>query len=251
MQATRRKFLCLCGGTLALHGCGGGDNPGPASASGQPGTTVAGCTLSASAGTSLLPGCGQPTTTSGNPQVDGAFEQEFYSQRNFWGLPQVSFLFLSDCDSPNAYAQPQGMTILFGTSLTYQTYSRYRTPLPLWQVMAHEFGHMMQFTYGASWLNAPTAAPRELEADMFSGFYLIYAKAFVSPAEMQTTLQQAFSIGDYGYNSPSHHGTPIQRVAAVVAGGKIANEYFGGLIPQTVDAMRQRFHQELRLITAW
>lgn len=143
------------------------------------------------------------------------------------------------------------MVVLFGTTLAFQTYSRYGTPLPLWQVLAHEFGHMMQFAYGASWLDAPTVAPRELEADMFSGFYLIYAKAFVSPAEMQTSLQQAFSIGDYAYNSQNHHGTPLQRMAAVVAGGKVANEYFGGVIPRTVDAIRQRFYQELRQIVAW
>jgi uncharacterized protein len=246
MHTNRREFLCLCGGSLALAGCGGRDDS-PSANSAQP----RGCTLSASAAGSAIPGCGQPTNTSGNSALDAAFSQEFFYQRSFWNLPSVSFAFLSDCDSPNAFANPGNMGILFGTTLAAQTYSRYGTPLPLWQVLAHEFGHMMQFTYGAAWLDASTAAPRELEADMFSGFYLIYAKAFVSPAEMQTSLQQAFSIGDYAYNSERHHGTPLQRMAAVVAGGKVANEYVAGYIPQTVDAMRQRFHQELRAIAVW
>lgn len=248
MAINRRRFVCLCGGVLTLGGCGGGGEGAYPAA----GTTQArGCTLSAAGGASALPGCGQPQSTSGNLALDQAFGQEFYYQRSFWNLPSVSFAFLSDCDSPNAYANPSNMAVLFGTTLAFQTYSKYGTPLPLWQVLAHEFGHMMQFTYGASWLDAATAAPRELEADMFSGFYLIYAKAFVSPAEMQTSLQQAFSIGDYAYNSQNHHGTPLQRMAAVVAGGGVANEYFSGAIPQNVNAIRQRFYQELRKIVLW
>ncbi|MED5619888.1 ImmA/IrrE family metallo-endopeptidase [Ideonella sp. BN130291] len=247
MDLNRRRFMCVCGGALALGGCGGGEDDTPS----QQTAEVHGCTLSAAAGTTALPGCGQPQASSGNAGLDQAFRQEFDYQRSFWNLPSVSFAFLSDCDSPNAYANPNNMAVLFGTTLAAQTYSKYGTPLPLWQVLAHEFGHMMQFVYGASWLNSGTAAPRELEADMFSGFYLIYAKAFVSPAEMQTSLQQAFSIGDYAYNNQNHHGTPLQRMAAVVAGGKVANEYFAGAIPQTVDAMRQRFYQELRQIISW
>ncbi len=246
MDLERRRLLCGCAGLFVLAGCGGGDGSTTSN-----GPQLQGCSLSVAAGMGGLPGCGLPQNTSGNSQIDAAFAQEFNFQKSFWSLPSVSFAFLSDCDSPNAYANQANMAILFGTTLLAQTYSKYATALPMWQVLAHEFGHMMQFSYGAGWLNAPTAAPRELEADMFSGFYLILEKSFVSFTEMQTTIQQAMSIGDFGFNNPNHHGTPIQRMAAVVAGGKVANEYFAGVIPRTVDGIRQRFLQELRQIIAW
>jgi uncharacterized protein len=161
----------------------------------------------------------------------------------------VQFSFLNDCDGPNAYATPDTHAILFGINLGNRIYAQFGSALPLWQVIAHEFGHQVQFALGDDWLAAPTAEPKELEADMFSGFYLILAKSSVaSPAEMQTTLNNAFSIGDFQFNSPSHHGTPLQRVQAVLAGAKVGTELAYNRIAKTYPAVRQRFAQELALI---
>lgn len=247
---SRRKMICLCGSSglaLALPGCGGGgDNGQTESAQGL----NRGCLLTAATGVeSNTAGCGAPTPTSGNPGEDAALISEFNAQQGFWGIPGISFSFLNDCNSPNAYAQPDTKAILFGTTLASQTYLQFGTLVPLWQIIAHEFGHQVQFYFGDSWLNAPTVSPKELEADMFSGFYLILAKSTsVTYQEMSTSISNAFALGDWQYNNPNHHGTPAQRGAAVLAGGKIANEWFGNQIPRTYSALRQRFAQELALI---
>jgi hypothetical protein len=239
----RRRFLCGCAGTLFLAACGGGGSDGPA----QSTTSARGClSLTASAAqASSSPGCGLPATSSGNPATDSQFRNEFSAQTNFWGIPGVSFAFLNDCDSPNAFANPQDRSILFGIGLANRLVTQFGSSIPLWQVVAHEWGHQVQFALGDNWLNAPTAAPKELEADMFSGFYLLIAK---TNADLTSTIAAAFSLGDWAFNDPSHHGTPAQRGAAVLAGGRVALEYVQGVIPRTYPAVRQRFAQELAFI---
>jgi predicted metalloprotease len=170
---------------------------------------------------------------------------EFNAQGNFWNIPGVSFAFLNDCNSPNALANPQDRSILFGTTMAAKLLRDFGNAIPLWQVLAHEWGHQIQFYLGDSWLNAPTVAPKELEADMFSGFYLLIAK---NTANLSSSISNAFALGDWEFNNPAHHGTPNQRGAAVLAGGRVALEYVSGSIPRTYPAIRQRFLQELAFI---
>ena len=238
---SRRRWLCGCAGGLLLSGCGGGDDEAKPTAGGRGCLSVS---VFASQATSA-PGCGIPTRTTGNGTLDAAFVAEFNAQGNFWGLPGVSFAFLNDCNSPNALANPQDRSILFGTSMAAKLLRDFGNTIPLWQVLAHEWGHQIQFSLGDSWLNAPTVAPKELEADMFSGFYLLIAK---STTNISSSIANAFALGDWEFNNASHHGTPSQRGAAVLAGGRVALEYVAGSIPRTYPAIRQRFLQELTFI---
>lgn len=238
---SRRRWLCGCGAGVLLAGCGGGAGDDPRS------STVRGCLsigVSASQATNA-PGCGLPALTSGDVSLDTAFINEFNAQGNFWGIPGVSFAFLNDCDAPNALANPRDRSILFGTSLAAKLLRDFGSSVPLWQVMAHEWGHQVQFALGDSWLEAPTVAPKELEADMFSGFYLLIAK---NTSDLSSSIANAFALGDWAFNNPSHHGTPNQRASAVVAGGRVALELVSGVIPRTYSALRQRFLQELAFI---
>lgn len=242
-NANRRHWLCGCAGSLILGACGGGEpDSSPIAAVGSRGCLTV--TASAAQATSS-PGCGLPTLSSGNASQDTEFRNEFNAQGNFWGIPGVSFAFLNDCNSPNALANPQNRSILFGTSMAQKLLIQFRNTIPLWQVMAHEWGHQIQFALGDNWLSAPTVAPKELEADMFSGFYLLMAK---NTTDLSSSISNAFSLGDWEFNNPSHHGTPSQRGAAVVAGGRVALEYVSGSIPRTYPAVRQRFFQELTRI---
>jgi len=241
---TRRRFICGCAASLSLAGCGGGG--GSESQGSQPAVARGCLSITASAAQATqAPGCGGPALSSGNPTADVAFRSEFQSQMAFWGLQGVSFAFLNDCDSPNAYANPQDRSILFGITLAQKLLTQFNSSIPLWQVMAHEWGHQVQYALGDSWLSAPTVAPKELEADMFSGFYLLMAK---NSSDLSSSIAAAFSTGDWNFNNPNHHGTPAQRGAAVLAGGKVANEYVSGAIPRTYPAIRQRFAQELAFI---
>lgn len=240
MTISRRSFLCGCGGTFLLAGLAGGRAATAASAS----LGTGGCIFAASAGASNLPGCGALSTT-GSADLDAAFGGEFAQQRDFFSLPDVTLQFLDDCDGPNAFAIVSPPTIWYGVGLARDLYTQYVTTLPLWQVLAHEFGHHMQNTYGHAYLGRSTAVLTELEADMFSGFYLGYAKNANAVNEIQTILPLAFSKGDYLFNNPTHHGTPDQRVAAVFHGVVVAYEFLSGAIEPTVQAIRARFARSL------
>ena len=244
VNISRRQWLCACTGSLVLGACGGNDSD---ESDRTTGTGSRGClSVTASAGQATsTPGCGLPAVSSGNPAQDAAFRNEFNAQGNFWAIPGVSFAFLNDCNSPNALANPQDRSILFGTSMAQKLLSQFGNTIPLWQVMAHEWGHQIQFALGDNWLNSSTVAPKELEADMFSGFYLLLAK---NSSNLSSSIANAFALGDWEFNNPSHHGTPNQRGAAVVAGGRVALEYVSGAISRTYSAIRQRFFQELTQI---
>lgn len=238
----RRRMLCGCASSLLLQACGGDPKETQAQAS-----TTRGClsvTATASQATSA-PGCGLPALSSGSAAQDAAFFAEFNSQGNFWNIPGVRFAFLNDCNMPNALANPNDRSILFGLAMVQKLLSQFGSQVPLWQVMAHEWGHQIQFFLGDSWLNAATVAPKELEADMFSGFYLMTAK---NTQNLSSSISAAFSLGDWEFNNPQHHGTPNQRGAAVVAGGRVALEVASGRVSNTYPAIRQRFAQELFFI---
>jgi len=241
---SRRTWLCACSGSLLLSACGGSEE------SEQSTTTIArarGCLsiIASAAQATTAPGCGLPAISSGNTTQDVAFMNEFNTQGNFWGIPGISFAFLNDCNSPNALANPQDRSILFGTSMAQKLLNQFRDTIPLWQVMAHEWGHQIQYALGDYWLEASTVAPKELEADMFSGFYLLITKG---SSNLASSVANAFSMGDWEFNNPSHHGTPNQRGAALLAGSRVALEYTSGAIPKTYPAVRQRFFQELTQI---
>lgn len=241
-RLSRRRFLCMCTAPVLLPACGGDEEPSARAANAGRGCL----SISASAAqASAAPGCGSPTLSSGNPAQDAAFINEFNAQGNFWAIPGVRFAFLNDCNSPNALANPNDRSILFGLSMAQRLLTQFGSLIPLWQVMAHEWGHQIQFALGDSWLNAATVAPKELEADMFSGFYLLLAK---NSQDLSSSVAAAFSIGDWDFNNPQHHGTPNQRGAAVVAGGRVALDWSLGRIQRTYPAVRQRFAQELAFI---
>lgn len=245
---SRRRLLCVCTNGVLLTACGGGggdieSRPNPLATRGC--LSVSAKASQASAGA----GCNLAVPSSGNQSQDAAFLTEFNAQGNFWAIPGVSFAFLNDCNSPNALANPNDKSILFGIGMAADLLNKFGSNIPLWQVMAHEWGHQVQFALGDNWLNAATVAPKELEADMFSGFYIQNTKqGQVTQSDINASLNAAFMLGDWNFNERNHHGTPNQRVAAVLAGSRVADEAARGLIPRTYPSIRQRFLQELTRI---
>ncbi|WP_128544051.1 hypothetical protein [Larkinella soli] len=84
-------------------------------------------------------------------------------------------------------------------------------------VLAHEFGHQIQFQlnlFGDE--DTPEATRRtELMADAYSAYYLSHARgASMQWKRVQQFLQVFYNIGDCSFTSPDHHGTPAQRMAA-------------------------------------
>ncbi|WP_141106582.1 neutral zinc metallopeptidase [Hymenobacter gelipurpurascens] len=93
-------------------------------------------------------------------------------------------------------------------------------------ILAHEFGHQIQFQlnlFGDD--NTPEATRRtELMADAYSAYFLSHSRgAAMQWKRVQQFLQVFFNIGDCSFNSTGHHGTPTQRMAAAEWGYNLAN----------------------------
>ncbi|MDI3320383.1 hypothetical protein [Pinibacter soli] len=93
-------------------------------------------------------------------------------------------------------------------------------------ILAHEFGHHVQFQRGVFGnVSSPEATRRtELMADAMSAYFLSSARgASMQWKRVKEFLQVFFNIGDCSFTSINHHGTPTQRMAAAEFGYQTAN----------------------------
>lgn len=94
-------------------------------------------------------------------------------------------------------------------------------------ILAHEFGHHIQFQldlFGNVF--SPEATRRtELMADAYSAYFLSHSRgASMQWKRVKQFLQVFFNIGDCSFTSPNHHGTPTQRMAAAEWAYNLAND---------------------------
>jgi hypothetical protein len=137
---------------------------------------------------------------------------------------------------PNAYATPEVAnalgpdgTVLLGQNLLVQQLTQNPTGATVVAIMAHEFGHLVQFRNG---FREP-GRRAELHADFMAGWYLNLRGRFAL-VSLMPTLRVFYQIGDFQFNSPQHHGTPDERLAAAQAGfnsraANISQAYAAGL----------------------
>jgi hypothetical protein len=82
-------------------------------------------------------------------------------------------------------------------------------------VVAHEYAHAMQAAFGFMPRDTPMA---ELQADCLAGVYLgSMPNVSFEPGDIDEIGLLAYRLGDYGWGR-QHHGTPRQRLNAVVRG---------------------------------
>ncbi len=101
-------------------------------------------------------------------------------------------------------------------------------------ILAHEWAHQIQFDNFSVWYpigaadNAPEATrTTELEADFFTGYYLTHKRgATYNWKRAEDFFELFFNIGDCGFTSPGHHGTPLQRMEAARKGYELAQSTF-------------------------
>ncbi|HFK5586414.1 TPA: metalloprotease [Elizabethkingia anophelis] len=87
-------------------------------------------------------------------------------------------------------------------------------------IMAHEYGHQLQFKNNLPSVTENTARAQELEADGLAGYYLRKPEGFNKTdfTQIAKAYEFAESIGDENTESKNHHGTPTQRRVAVRLG---------------------------------
>jgi hypothetical protein len=94
-------------------------------------------------------------------------------------------------------------------------------------ILAHEYGHQIQFQLGINTdeLTAEASRETELMADAYSAYYLSHARgAALQWKRVKEFLQVFFNIGDCQITTPGHHGTPDQRMAAAEWAYNLAND---------------------------
>lgn len=141
---------------------------------------------------------------------------------SLWGNSNPTLRFVNDNSNYNstynAISYSSGK-IYYGYAIYYDAKSKGGNIVNA-MILAHEYGHQLQYIYGLPTTNESTYRPNELEADGFAGYYLRrpagYNKSTFS--EIAAAYEFAQSIGDYATTSVNHHGTPPQRRSAVRLG---------------------------------
>jgi hypothetical protein len=244
MRLSRREFLAnglsAMGSGLPVLGC-----PSPALAN-----SVGGCLIShdgfakvRSSATAFgntrvsLFDRSKHIRTTGDPALDRALDASIKRLADLFGqIP--AFGFYREDDHPdisamNAFATPERTdipgtwgTIGFGTTLFQREMGKHdRYGGTIVAIIAHEFGHIWAMQAGIiDKINAgqKTVKRSELHADFLAGYFLGTRKRAAPNLSLQSAGDLFNRLGDHNTESPSHHGTPGERVAAAEEGFKVS-----------------------------
>ena len=94
-------------------------------------------------------------------------------------------------------------------------------------IMAHEFGHHVQYELGVfdTGPTDPAESTRrtELMADAMAAYYGTHKQGLaLNKKRVADALLSFYSVGDCQFESPNHHGTPLQRERAADWGADLA-----------------------------
>ncbi|UOU99468.1 hypothetical protein MUU74_05770 [Chryseobacterium daecheongense] len=141
---------------------------------------------------------------------------------SLWGRSNPTLRFVDDPNNPgstyNAISYSTGK-IYYGYAIYYDAKSKGGDIVNA-MILAHEYGHQLQYIFNLPSVSESTARPNELEADGFAGYYLRRPAGYnkTNFSEIAAAYEFAQSIGDYYTTDPGHHGTPAQRRSAVRLG---------------------------------
>lgn len=141
---------------------------------------------------------------------------------SLWGRSAPTLRFVDDPTNPgstyNAISYSTGK-IYYGYAIYYDAKSKGGDIVNA-MILAHEYGHQLQYAYNLPTVTESTARSSELEADGFAGYYLRRPAGYnkTNFSEIAAAYEFAQSIGDYYTTDPGHHGTPPQRRSAVRLG---------------------------------
>ncbi|MBE9127421.1 MULTISPECIES: hypothetical protein [unclassified Coleofasciculus] len=162
---------------------------------------------------------GVTCTTTYDPNLDALIYGEGNLLASIFEV-NPAILIIDDWQSPNAFAY-WGMTAsgFYGTIylgirlLRDELFSMDKGFLAVVGIMAHEFAHILQ------WRNQSRLVGkyRELHADFLAGYYFGF-KNCIPHRELCAFARSLFEKGDYNFWNPDHHGTPQERVDAMMMG---------------------------------
>ena len=228
----RRQMIASCCGAvggLVLAGVdvsgqvipSGAGRAGTGQLSGRRSAQGEGCFLPASDGRALGTQAPLLSRTCGVPWLDQMMPIESQYLNRYFGV-SAGFTFFVETEGANAFATPDTLfgdrhgTVFFGVQLLQQELSA--SPfgtIALAAIMAHEWGHILQFAHG---IRVP-GKQMELSSDFMAGWWCGMKVLRNTPAvDMRTVARSLYEKGDYAFNSPGHHGTPPERVEQMSRG---------------------------------
>lgn len=154
---------------------------------------------------------------------EAIFEERRVLLHTFHLFPSFYYI-VGDGDS-NAYATreifngKEDGTIALGLALIQaeiRSNGGRENALSIPAIIAHEFGHLLQFKFGTM----ATGALAEIQADFLAGWYLgrrVKGEKLTSAA-LGSVMRSFYEKGDYAFNQPTHHGTPEERSRAIQRG---------------------------------
>ncbi len=165
---------------------------------------------------------GSMRRTTGDYDVDVALDKAIKRLADTFDV-KPGFGFYDDGEAPNAWATQASVfpgtvhTVLFGQRY-YETWINYDpSGVSVLAVIAHEFGHIMQFNSGLYQRiqgGLSTSKRIELHADYMAGYYVGLLKRRNPTASFWKAGDKFRQIGTYDDKNPNFHGTPEERVAA-------------------------------------
>jgi hypothetical protein len=177
-------------------------------------------------------GLGQLFKTSSNQQLDYWHYGEYNNLVQRFGVaPDIYFY--DDGTNPNAYFTPQISNnqypdgqVAIGLNWIKKEFANSPTNsgVSIAIIMAHEFGHCVDAKYN---VYSSRNHRNELFADYLAGCYLHLKSMTIGEQYVSEVANSFYSIGDYQFNDPSHHGTPQQRVSCLMAGYNFSKSKVG------------------------
>ena len=164
--------------------------------------------------------------TTGDDILDSQLSAALIDISDVFGV-MPGFVIIDEDGTSNAHAKPESLidnthgTVLFSRALIFKELRR--GGIAVTGIMAHEFGHILQFRsrlYELLTNGQPTQRLAELHADYMAGYYL-GVRQLSGPMDIQAFLDSIYINGDTKFNTTRHHGTPSERRDTVLVGYKL------------------------------
>lgn len=184
---------------------------------------------------------------SGSQHLDYVMTQEYnFLVAKFGVLPDL--FYYNDGNGSNAYATSEVLNpyfrdgrIAIGFNLIKKecAESTSKTCISVAIIMAHEFAHIVDFKYKVQMSNNLRGKKSELFADYLAGCYMHLRSIQYGYTDVRDAAKTFYKLGDYQFNSELHHGTPDQRVNALMAGYEYSrSQVMAGYSYNLVDAVK-------------
>lgn len=160
---------------------------------------------------------GPVAKTTGDALLDAQFNAEATHLSAVFRV-NAKMVLLQDSGGENALASCQkpdpehdGTVYLGARLIEKELFRMDRGPIAVAAVMAHQWAHILQCAL-KSQIQGKT---RELQADYLAGYYLRRKETSIRDW-IGSFARKLYAAGDY--REPSYHGTPDERVAAMLEG---------------------------------